>query len=113
MIKDVYEFLGVDQNFFPANSETKYNQGGVFKKNILTNLVFEQGKFKSFIKKVIPITTRMKHLKLKIIKNYQIDTPPIDLEAENVLINLFKEEVLALNVNLGVNINNWNKKFLE
>ena len=111
IIQSVYNFGGVDSNVMPENVNRRYNEGGVFKKNIITKFFFQQSKLRTTIKKCIPITPGMKHIKHKMISKYQQDTPLIDPKAEDFLINLFKEDVQKLKKELQVDISNWNKKF--
>ena len=112
VIGEVYSFLEVNQNFIPKNIDRKYNPGGAFKNNFITRFFFKQSKTRSLIKQVLPIAPWMKHLKHKIIKQYQEPTPNIDEETENYLVNLFEEDVMKLKSGLGVNIENWNTKLL-
>ena len=111
IIQSVYSFIGVNSNFMPENLNRRYNEGGVFKRNIITKFFFQQSKLRTIIKKSIPITPSMKHIKHKILSMYKQETPEIDPQAEDFLINLFKEDVHKLEKNFKVNTSNWNKKF--
>lgn len=112
VIRDTYKFLGVNENFSPENVDRRYNPGGVFKENIITKFFFKQSKLRTTIKSLIPITPWMKHLKHNMINKYQEPTPVIDEKAEDYLIDLFKEDVVKLNKELGVKTEFWNKKFM-
>lgn len=110
VLQKIYQFLEVDESFIPKNINTTYNEGGLYKKNIWTKFVFEQSKGRSFIKKILPITSRMKRLKLKIIEKYKKPNPSIDENAEKYLANLFREDVMKLKKDFEINTELWNKK---
>lgn len=112
-VKKVYQFLEVDTEFSPNNIDRRYNSGGVYSDNFITRLMFKQNKFKVFIKKIMPITPWMKHLKHKIIGNFKKETPQINQESENYLVNLFKEDVNMLKKDFDVKTELWNSKFSE
>lgn len=110
-IKEIYEFLEVDSNFVPARLDTQYNQGGVYEKNVITKFIFRQSLLKNFLKKLIPITPRMKHVKIKIIDKYRRNTPQIDEDAENYLIEKFNPDVKKLEEHFNVKTHYWNSAF--
>ena len=108
----VYKFLEVDSEFTPKNSNNRYNKGGLYKKNIITNFIFKQGKIKTIFKKIVPISPWMKAIKNSLISNYHYKAAPVDQETENKLVKLFKKEVYNL-TKLGVDTSMWNKKFFD
>lgn len=112
-IQSVYRFLDVDDKFMPENVNRKYNEGGVFRKNLVTKFFFRQGKLRSLIKKNIPITPRMKHLKHALINKFHEKAPEIDPIAEKFLIDLFSKDVLKLERDFQINVKLWNPKFLN
>jgi len=107
----IYEFLEVDSSFLPKNLDKRYNPGGVFEENLITKFFFNQSKLRSFIKKVIPITPWMKHIKQKMIGKYKKTTPAIDEKSEDYLVDLLKNDVMNLNKEFHINIDDWNPKF--
>ncbi len=108
----VYKFLEVDSEFTPKNSKNRYNKGGLYKKNIITNFIFKQGKIKTIFKKIAPISPWMKSIKNSLISNYHYKAAPVDEETENKLVKLFKKQVYNL-TKLGVDTSMWNKKFFD
>jgi len=108
----VYKFLEVDSEFTPNNSNNRYNKGGLYKKNIITNFIFKQGKIKTIFKKIVPISPWMKAIKNSLISNYHYKAAPVDQETENKLVKLFKKEVYNL-TKIGVDTSMWNKKFFD
>lgn len=108
----VYKFLEVDPEFTPSNLAKRYNKGGLYKKNFVTNFIFKQGKIKTFLKKVIPISSWVKSIKNRIISNYHYKADPIDVDVENKLVKIFKKEVDNL-TKIGVDTSTWNKNFFN
>ena len=111
-IARVYKFLEVNGDFVPANFNDKYNKGGLYKKNTITNFVFRQGKIKSLIKKAVKVTPWMKSIKNKIISKYQYNPDPIELDLQKKLIKLFKKDVLKI-TETGVDTSLWNDNFFK
>ena len=111
-IATAYRFLEVDDDFTPANFNNKYNKGGLYKKNTITNFVFRQGKIKSLIKKAFNITPWMKSIKNNIISRYQYKPDPIDSDLQNKLTKLFKKDVLKI-TEIGVDTSLWDDNFFK
>jgi hypothetical protein len=111
-IKEVYQFLGVDDTFLPENISTQFNPGGIYRRNPITNFIFQQSKLKSAVKQIIPLTPGMKKAKLKVIKRYKEATPPMDEKAEQYLIEIFSPDVQRL-TQLGVNTSLWHPELLK
>lgn len=111
ILRKTFRYLEVDETYKPQNIGKTYNPGGVYKSNFLTNLIFEQNKIRGFVKKTIPITPGMKHLKHRIISRYKKITPPIDEQAELYLSDVFIDEVRKLRQEFGIDTSSWNKNF--
>lgn len=111
-LKKVFEFLNIDSNFIPKNLNNKYNKGGLYKKNIITNFVFKQGKIKTIFKRVVNISPWMKDLKNKVIGRYNYKPKPLEPKLEKKLVEEFKKEVTKL-TSFGIDTSRWNNKFLE
>lgn len=111
-IKDIYRFLGVNEEFIPLNLQFQFNPGGVYKQNPITKFIFRQSKLKTAVKRLIPLTPAMKKTKLRIIKRYKDETPSIDERCSTYLIERFKEDVNRLS-QMGVKTAYWNQAFQE
>lgn len=108
----VYDFLNIEK-IEPENIKQRYNSGGVYKKNFITDTILRQSKFRSVIKKLVPITPKMKNMKEKLIAKYQKPAPKISKEAEEYLVQQCKQDVQKLVDSYNININYWNKAFHE
>lgn len=110
VMKSIYNFLGVNQNFNPQSIYQKYNPGGLYKSNLITKFFFRQSRLRGFIKKIMPITPAMKKIKLKLIKNFKEETPEIEPKAEEFLIKHFKKDVENLKKDFDLDLTLWNNK---
>lgn len=110
-IQNLYQFLGVESRYEPKNLLKKYNPGGLYDDNILTQLIFRQSKLRNFIKQNIPITAGMKNIKQKLLKTYEKPKPKIDLKAENLLIEYFKNDIKQLKNEVDLDFQYWNVKY--
>lgn len=106
-MRKLYEFIGVDPDFRPSNEGRQYNPGGAYKQNWITRFIFQQSKGRSFLKKAIPITPWMKHLKHRIIQRYKTPTPEMEVEARSYLQELLAEDVALLNRELKIRTELW------
>ena len=109
-LKKVYSFLGVDQSFVPSNYKNRYNKGGLYKKNLITNFIFGQGHVKELIKKSISIRPWMKNIKNCLVSKFYYSAPKLDRKVEQKLINVFRQDVLKI-TKLGVNTSLWNNEY--
>lgn len=110
-IKEIYSFLEVDNTVIPKNINTKFNPGGVYKRNFITNFIFGRSKFNSLIKSTIPLNSGVKKLVQGITNKFKSETPPMDVQSENLLINFFKDDVRKLKKEYNVKVEHWNDKF--
>lgn len=110
-IKEIYSFLEVDDTFIPENIGTRFNPGGLYKKNILTSFIFERSKLNSFVKSIIPLNSRVKKIAHSVTNKFKTETPPVDKKSEEFLVDYFKSDVLKLKSEFGVKTEHWNKGF--
>lgn len=108
-IKELYNFLGVDEFYLPENLNFQFNAGGVYKQNFLTKLIFHRGKFNSFLKKIIPLNSTVKILASKVTNLWRVKTPEIDKTLERKLIEEFRPEVKKLKEEFGVRTEFWKR----
>lgn len=111
-LSKVFEFLKIDKTFIPKNLNVRYNTGGVYAKNPITNFFIRGSKLRVNLINKFPIIKKLKPLKDKILDRYQVSPPTLDLKSEEFLISFFKEDVRNLK-DFGVDVSQWNNKFLE
>lgn len=112
-LSEVYDFLNVDSNFTPKNINKSYNEGGLYKKSLLTNLIFKQNKYRDFLRKNLPMKASLKHFKQKLIKVYQEEAPEIDIQSKTLLIESLKEDSQNLKKTYNLSCKNWESKLFE
>ena len=106
-IKRVYEFLGAEPEFKPKSLTKTYNPGGVYKKNIVTSIIFRPSLFKNILKRAIPVRPWMKDMLNRISASYKKNPEEINEKTQKYLINYFRKEVEEIK-KLGVDISKWN-----
>jgi len=108
LVKNIYEFLGVDTLFTP-DINIRYNASGIPKNkfvhkflkepNILKNLV------KPFAKILIPQEKRRKIIEK--IRSRNLQRPQMKSETREYLKNLYQEDILKLQDLIKRDLNNW------
>lgn len=110
LIKDLFEFLGVDSSFVPPNLGKKYNVSGVPKSKFhefFYNAAIKYNPFKPIVK---PLLTE--HTKERItnkVKKYVLTKPQIDMETREYLKNIFRDDILKLQALIKRDLSHWLK----
>ena len=99
--------MGAEPEFKPKSLTKTYNPGGVYKKNIVTSIIFRPSLFKNILKNVIPIRPWMKDILNSILASYKKTPKKINEKTQKYLINYFRKEVEEIK-KLGVDISKWN-----
>ena len=105
-MKKVYKFLGVNNNFSFKIISEKFNVGGNYKKNFVTNIIFQPSKFKNRIKRFVRPTSFLKIILMRLTSIFRSKSEKIDQNLIDELKNYFKDDVENLK-KLDVNISNW------
>jgi len=106
----VYKFIGVSEDFEPENIDKSYNEGGLYKSNLITDFFFQQSKARDIARKIIPAKRSMKHLKQKIISKYKQEAPEIDVRAKLFLIDSLKTDTKKLKETFNLTCMNWHEE---
>tara|TARA_Y100000588_G_scaffold7434_1_gene8700 strand:- start:9638 stop:10540 length:903 start_codon:yes stop_codon:yes gene_type:complete len=106
-IKKTYEFLGADPEFKPKSLTKTYNPGGVYKKNIVTSLIFKPSLAKNILKRAVPVRPWMKDILNGILARHKSSSQKINNKTQKYLINYFRKEVEEIK-KLGVDTSKWN-----
>lgn len=105
-MKKVYKFLDVDQNFKPKKKLKKFNEGGYYKKNLFTKIIFQPSILKNKIKKFIKPTPFLKILFSRTASVFSTNPEKIDKETMTYLKRYFKQEVKKIKT-LKIDISSW------
>ena len=104
LIKDIFQFLEVDDNFIPDTS-TKYNVTGIPKNKFLHELLSKQNFLKTSVKAIMPQGLRRK-LAMNL-KNANLVKPEFSLEIRKQLIEIYREDILKLQNLIQRDLSSW------
>ena len=105
-MKKVYKFLDVDHNFKPKKKLKKFNEGGYYKKNLFTKIIFQPSTIRNTIKKFIKPTPFLKILLARTASLFSASPEKIDKETMTYLKIYFRDEVIKIK-SLKIDISSW------
>jgi len=105
MIKNIFQFLGVDDTFQP-NLSVKYNQSNIPKNRIFHGFISEKNFLKSMIRPLIPAKIR-KPMAAKAYRKNLSRLKPLSPELRQELIPIFREDILKLQDLIGRDLSHW------
>ena len=103
LMKKIYNFLEVDNNFVPKISIE--NKSGKPKSKILMNLLITDNQYKRFIKIIFPKNVRGNIYKYLFNKN--ISSYSIDEEVKKELISRFYNDIISLEKLIKKDLKHW------
>ena len=103
VLRDIFQFLGVDDRFEP-NLSTNHNASGVIRNPILRTLWTRSNSVRSTLRPLLPESVRHRLFQF-VTRNLVKQQLPSDLRAE--LITTFREDVLKLQELLGRDLQHW------
>ncbi|MFW6295650.1 MAG: sulfotransferase family protein [Halothece sp.] len=110
VLKDIFQFLGVDDTF-TADMSARYNVSGMPKNPLINRLILKSNPLKTAIKLVVPETSR-RRLSQKIkdwnFNNFQ-RKPEMKLEVRQQLVEDYQEDILKLQDLIQQDLSNWLK----
>lgn len=110
LVRDIYEFLGVDSSFAP-DVNIKYNVSGIPKNKFIHKFFIEPNILKSVVKPIIktlvPQEERRKIIEKIKMKNLQ--KPQMKPETREYLKNLYRENILKIQDLIKKDLSKWLK----
>lgn len=108
-VKEIFNFLEVDQNFIPENLDEVFNKGGYYKKNKLTTYLLKPNLVKQFLYKHLGrfIGRIYSNYKNKVLKTHTLQKPIIPDKTVQELKAYFKQDVELLKTKYGLDISKW------
>jgi hypothetical protein len=104
LLRDVFDFIGVDENFIPDTS-AKYNVTGIPKNKLLHELLSKPNLLRTSVKTIIPQGFRKK---LAInLKNANLAKPELPQEIRQQLIEIYREDILELQKLIQRDLTTW------
>ena len=105
VVKDVYRFLEVDDQFTPDTS-TRYNVSLVPKHLGVHALVAGEHPAKTAAKALLPVKIRQA-MKQRVVERNLTRPVPMDAEVRQRLVTLFRADILALQEMIGRDLSTW------
>jgi signal transduction histidine kinase len=106
LIKDLYDFLEVENNYIPDTS-MKYASSVIPPKNqTLQDFLTEQNPLKAFLKNIIPADIR-KPLAAKIYRKNMTQNLKLSKEMRQQLIEVYREDILQLQDLIDRDLSSW------
>ncbi|MBU3820657.1 sulfotransferase [Flavobacteriaceae bacterium XHP0103] len=108
--QEIFNFLDVDETFIPRNINKKFNEGGIYKKGILSKFLAQPNRLKTLFKKFLPKKFKelLKQKKHKFLKTKKIPSQGMNKEEEIYLKKFFEKDVGLLKRLLKRNLEEWN-----
>lgn len=107
VIKEIFQFLEVDDTFTPDLS-LRYNVSGVPKNKTLHAFLTKPNLVKKILKPLIPKEQRLR-VTTKLV-NQNLIRPPLPPEIRNQLIDVYREDILKLQELIQRDLTNWLEK---
>jgi hypothetical protein len=104
LLRDIFQFLGVDDDFIPDTS-TKYNVTGLPKNKLLHQLLSKPNLLKTSVKAIVPKGFRRK-LAMNL-KNANLTKPELPQEIRQQLIEIYREDILELQKLIQRDLTKW------
>jgi len=104
-LRGLFEFLGVDDSFEPAAS-ARMNVSLVPKNAVYHRLVAGQSRIKVVGKALLPVGVR-RRIKRNLPESGLRQPPPMPKEAQAMLVEVFRDDILALQELLNRDLSSW------
>lgn len=108
LMKEIFNFLGVDPEFVPNDLETKYNKSGIPRYRSLYNFLNKPNLFKAVVKNFFPKNFRVK-LKNEFMQKLLIKPDVINNDTRGYLVDFYKEDIIRLQKLIDRDLSNWLK----
>lgn len=107
LVKDIFEFIGVDSSFEPDLS-TVYNKSGKPRSRVLYKLLSQPNPIKDSLKPLLPRRLRSKFY--SDLQNFNLQKlPEMSPELRKNMVNIYKDDVLNLQGLIGKDLSQWLK----
>lgn len=106
LLRDVFDFMGVDQDFIPDTS-AKYNVTGIPKNKLLHEFLSKPNLITTSVKYLIPRPLRQKLI--NDIRNSNLAKPQLTQPLRQQLISIYREDILNLQELIQRDLSEWLK----
>jgi hypothetical protein len=103
IMRELFCFLGVDENFAP-NVSTRYNMSGIPQNHMVNNILKQQQRLQRFSKRFIP--EKLRRIALNI-RNNNLVKPTLSAEIRAGLMDDYKEDIRQLEQLIERDLSGW------
>ena len=105
MLKDILNFLEVDNTFIP-NTSVKHNISGIPQNKLIQSWLYEKNIIKKVVKPFLPQKLR-KEIFIKLKNQQKLHKPELSSEVRQQLLPFFREDILELQELIGKDLSGW------
>jgi len=112
LLKDIFRFLGVDENFIPKNVGKVYNKSYSPKNILLQKKIFLNPSIIKMLDTITPKCMKSNYksfIDLLLDKNRRDEKMELTREVRRELLKIFKEDILKLQDLIGRDLSHWLK----
>ena len=106
LLKDIFQFLGVDDSFVPDTS-VRYNVSGMPRSRTLLRLIMRPNAIKTALKPLLPETLRRRVKTFVTTSPLSLRKVPLPAEARRDLVAGYRDDILKLQALLGRDLSAW------
>ncbi len=106
LLKDIFQFLGVDDSFRPDTS-TRYNASGIPRSRTLRRLIMRPNAIKTALKPLIPARLRTAIKTFVTTSPLSLRKQPLPAEVRRDLVAGYRDDILKLQAFLGRDLSGW------
>ncbi len=109
VIKELFEFIGVDNNFKPDLEGRRYNVSGIPRSNFLYRFLISEGIIRKMIRPVIRffLTPERKEFLLQKIWSKNLKKAVMDPEMRLLLVEFYRDDINKLQKLLDKDLTHW------
>lgn len=108
LMKDIFQFLGVDDSFVPDMSG-RYNSSGIPRSRMMLRLIMRPNTLKTMMKPLLPRKLRLAVKTFFTTSRWSLRRPSMEPEVRQDLIESYRDDILKLQDFLGRDLSAWLK----
>jgi hypothetical protein len=106
LLKDIFRFLGVRDDFVPDTSE-KHNATGIPRSRTMLRLIMRPNALKTLMKPVLPMRLRRTVKAFVTTSPWSLRRPPMPAELRQDLVEGYREDIHKLQAMIGRDLSRW------
>lgn len=109
VMKDLWQFIGVDPGFVP-DVKLQHNKTGLSRSKLFHSLLNKPSLFRQKVKSCMDVllpNNEVIHKIVSSLKNMNIKKPPLSVDQKKVLLNIYKEDIRITQDLIGQDLTRW------